>query len=131
MGKMKIRSRSQNPLVKRARKGFRGYPVATIAFYGPDDRRATKVAVGIVTREGAEPDFLERWYAEDGDLRADDEVTSQIRVFLSQHSVVSVVAVDRIIGCPHEEGIDYPDDTSCPQCPFWAGRDRFTGEMIH
>jgi hypothetical protein len=131
VGSMKLRSRNKNPLLKRARKGFRGYPVATIAFYGPDDRRATKVAVGIATREGAEVDFLERWYAEDGDLRANEETTQQIRAFLSQHDVVSVAMVDRIIGCPHEEGIDYADGTSCPECPFWRGRDRFTGEMVH
>ena len=128
---MKLKSRINNPLLKRARKGFRGYPIATIAFYGPDDRRATKVVVGIVTREGAEPDPLERWYADDGDLRSNDETTQQIRAFLTQHDVVSVVAVDRIIGCPHEEGIDYPDGTVCPECPFWASRDRFTGETIH
>lgn len=128
---MKLRSRNKNPLLKRARKGFRGYPVATIAFYGPDDRRASKVAVGIVTREGAEPEFLERWYADPGDLRSDEETTRQIRDFLSQHNVLSVAAVDRIIGCPHEEGVDYADGTSCPQCPFWGGRDRFTGGMIH
>jgi len=95
---MKLKSRINNPLLKRARKGFRGYPIATIAFYGPDDRRATKVVVGIVTREGAEPDPLERWYADDGDLRSNDETTQQIRAFLTQHDVVSVVAVDRIIG---------------------------------
>ncbi len=35
-----------------------------------------------------------------------------------------------IIGCPHEEGIDYPDGEVCPQCPFWARRDRFTGELL-
>ena len=128
---MKLRLRTKNPLLKRARKGFRGYPVATIAFYGPDDRLATKVAVGIVTREGAEPEFLERWYAEDGDLRSDEEATHQIRAFLSQHDVLSVAMVDRIIGCPHEEGVDYADDTACPECPFWHGRDRFTGEMVH
>lgn len=29
-----------------------------------------------------------------------------------------------------EEGIDYPDGGSCPPCPFWAGRDRFTHELI-
>ena len=28
--------------------GARGLPVGMIAFYGPDNRRATKVAVGIV-----------------------------------------------------------------------------------
>ncbi|SEJ90916.1 hypothetical protein SAMN05192539_102313 [Paraburkholderia diazotrophica] len=31
-------------LAKKARRGFCGYPVATVAFYGPDDRRATKVS---------------------------------------------------------------------------------------
>jgi hypothetical protein len=37
---------------------------------------------------------------------------------------------DRIIGCPHEEGIDYEGDT-CPARPLWAGRDRWTGERLH
>ena len=35
-------------LKKRVRRGFRGYPLATIAYYGPDEKRASKVAVGIV-----------------------------------------------------------------------------------
>jgi hypothetical protein len=38
---------------------------------------------------------------------------------------------DRIIGCPHEEGVDYPEGQSCPRCPFWAHRDRWSGELIH
>jgi hypothetical protein len=29
--------RARTRLGKRAKKGFRGYPVATIALYGPDD----------------------------------------------------------------------------------------------
>jgi len=40
-------------LQKKARKGFRGYPAATVAFYGPDDLRATKVAVAIVANARA------------------------------------------------------------------------------
>jgi hypothetical protein len=42
--------------------------------------------------------------------------------------VHSVAMVEAIIGCPHEEGIDYPTGESCPHCPFWKGRDRWTGE---
>jgi hypothetical protein len=38
---------------------------------------------------------------------------------------------DRIIGCPHEEGIDYPEGEECPLCPFWKGRDRWSGEREH
>lgn len=37
---------------------------------------------------------------------------------------------DSILGCPHEEGIDYPEGGSCPQCPFWSGRDRWILERI-
>ena len=52
------------PLTKRSNRGFRGYPVATVAFYGLDDHRASKLAVGVVTREGAEPGELERWFSD-------------------------------------------------------------------
>ncbi len=128
---MKIKHAFKNPLSKRAKKGFRGYPVGTIAFYGPTAQQASKVAVGIVMREGAAPEFLERWYGKEQDLRFDEEVAYQISAFLREHQVLSVSMVDRIIGCPHEEGVDYPEGEACPDCPYWRGRDRFTGELIH
>jgi len=127
---MKIKSRSNNSLAKRARKGFRGFPVATIAFYGPDDHRANKLVIGIISYEGAEPK-LRRWYSDTTDLRSLPEIESEIKAFLKEYDVVSVSMVDRIIGCPHEEGIDYPSGESCPQCLFWRSRDRFTGERIN
>jgi hypothetical protein len=40
-------------LRKKARKGMRGWPTATVAFYGPNLSQATKVAVGIVTPTSA------------------------------------------------------------------------------
>jgi len=64
---------AQEILCKKTKKGFRGYPVATVAYYGPDNKRASKV----------------------------------------------------------EEGIDYPEGGICPKCPYWAYRDRWTGEIIH
>jgi hypothetical protein len=39
--------RARKRLGKRAKRGLRGYPVATVALYGPDDTRATKLTVGI------------------------------------------------------------------------------------
>jgi len=123
--------RKPSELAKRAKRGFRGYPVATIAFYGPSAARASKVAVGIVEREGAEPEILESWHSEDRDVRYDDEIGFGIVEFIRAHSVLSVVMVDRIIGCPHQEGIDYPDGEACPECPYWRGRDRWSGETIN
>ena len=128
---MKIKRRSKSPLRKHARRGFRGYPVATIAFYGPTDARATKVAVGIVSADGADPDVLERWYSEEEDVRFSSTIAQEIVAFIKKHGAKSSVMTDRIIGCPHEEGIDYPEGEVCPNCPFWAGRDRWTGKYIH
>ena len=128
---MKIKRRSQSPLKKKARRGFRGFPIATVAFYGPDNLRATKVAVGIVLGEGAEPEVMERWFAEEGDVRTDREIGRQILGFIEGHSVKSVVMTDGIIGCPHQEGVDYPTGQACPHCPFWSYRDRRTGEVLH
>jgi hypothetical protein len=122
---------SDSPLKRKARRGFRGYPVATIAFYGPDDKPASKVAVGILDVEGAEPNALQRWFSEQGDVRTDPAVASEILQFVPDHGAKSVLMADRIIGCPHEEGIHYPEGQVCPRCPVWADRDRWTGEMLH
>lgn len=120
-----------SPLRKKARKGFRGYPVATVAYYGPDDNRATKLVVGIVLSEGAEPQALEKWFSNDGDVRADPVINTEVLAFVERNQVKSVVVADRIIGCPHEEGFDYPEGQACPRCPFWANRNRWSGDVLH
>jgi len=119
------------PLTKRSNRGFRGYPMATVAFYGPDDRRASKVAVAIVARKGAEPAPIERWVSDESDVRDDDEINKAIVEFLEIEGVKTVVMANRIIGCPHEEGVDYPPGGTCPRCPFWATRDRWSGDVLH
>jgi len=127
----KRRKSSGRWMSKKPQEGFHGFPVATIAFYGPTADLATKVVVAIVPREGADPDPLERWFSQDTDVRTDPAIGDKVLAFLKEHSPKSVIAADAIMGCPHEEGIDYPVGKSCPQCPYWAGRDRFTGERIH
>src|ERR1700732_5282560 len=117
-------------LRRKAKQGFQGYPVATIAFYGPTATVASKVVVAIVRDEGHEPDPLERWFSEDVDVRTDAAVGEEVMAFIKRHGVRSVVVTDGLFGCPHEEGIDYPEGKSCPKCPYWAGRDRFTREWI-
>jgi hypothetical protein len=114
-------------LERQARRGFRGYPVGTVAFYGPDPTRASKVAVAIVPGPGAEPAALERWTADVGDVRTDWGIGRAVLAFLETHRARSVVLSPGIIGCPHEEGVDYAPGTECPQCPYWSGRDRWAG----
>lgn len=122
--------RAHKRLSKKTRRGFRGFPVATVAFYGPDDTRASKLAVGIVPAENAEVTDLRRWFAEAIDIRDDTQVAEDVLAFIEAAGARSIVMADRIVGCPHEEGIDYEEPT-CPHCPFWAGRDRRTGQRVH
>jgi tetratricopeptide (TPR) repeat protein len=110
-------------LRKKAEKGFQGYPMATIAFYGPDDQRATKVAVGIVAAEHSDPEVT-RWQSPHIDIRRNASVLEEIVKLVRRRQTKSVAMPEQILGCPHEEGIDYPAGESCPQCPFWAGRPR-------
>ena len=105
------------------------YPAATLAFYGPTDQLATKAVVGIIRKNGADVDPLHKWITATGDVRRDPSIGDEIQNFLKLHQVKSVVSTERLIGCPHEEGKDYPEGMDCPFCPYWAGRDRFTGEM--
>jgi hypothetical protein len=122
--------RARNRLRKRAKRGLRGYPVATVALYGPDDTRATKLTVGIVPAADADATHLRRWFAEGADIRNDAGVAEEVLAFIDAAGARSIVMTDRIIGCPHEEGIDYEGPT-CPACPFWAARDRWTGKRLH
>jgi len=108
---------------------MRGWPAATIAFYGPNLSQATKVAVGIVPRENAEPAEMRDWQVDLGDVRNDAGIVREILEFMEKHGVLSVAMTGGIIGCPHQEGIDYEGEW-CPVCDFWRGRDRFTGQMV-
>jgi hypothetical protein len=117
-------------LGRKLKQRFRGYPIATIAFYGPTAEFATKVVVGIFNDENVDADSLEKWFSQDSDIRLDSGIGEDLVAFIKSLEVKSVVVTDGIIGCPHEEGIDYPDGKSCPECPYWAGRDRWTRERI-
>lgn len=110
--------RKTNP--KRKRRPPRQFPVATIAFYGPDDKMPTKIAVGIIDREGEELTALQRWVGPN--VANAPQVLAEIMAFIQEHKAKSVVMTDGVIGCPHEEGIDYPLGEDCPFCPFWKGK---------
>jgi hypothetical protein len=105
---------------KSKKSGKAKLPVATVAYYGPDDRTPTKVAVGIVTEWGKEPAELKRWWG--NDVARDLRIQREVADFIKEHGARSVVITDGIIGCPHEEGIDFLIGEDCPYCPFWRGK---------
>ena len=101
---MKLGRQPRKWLDKKRKLGFRGYPVGTIAFYGPDDQRASKVAVAVIVAPDTEPVALRRWFAESGDIRNDVAILEEVALFLRDHEARSVAMTEGIFGCPHEEG---------------------------
>jgi len=111
------------------RRDLRQPRIAIYSLYGPNDQLASKVVVAIVKEGDDHIIELQRWVSGKMDVRQDEKVQEQMGAFLKKHTVKKVVWAGRIIGCPHEEGHDYPVGEDCPFCPFWAGRDRWTGEL--
>jgi hypothetical protein len=67
--------RARKRLSKRAKRGFRGWPLATVALDGPDVTIATKLTLGILPGEDAEATDLRRWLSKDqSDIRTAAEI---------------------------------------------------------
>ncbi|MCP4321654.1 MAG: hypothetical protein GY787_07340 [Alteromonadales bacterium] len=117
-------------LTKRVRKGNKGYPIATISFYGPNNLTASKLVCAVIAFDGADAEPMKKWFSI-SDIRKSDKIIGEVLAFIEENGTKSISMIDGIIGCPHEEGIDYPNGESCPKCNYWKGRDRFTHELIH
>ena len=109
-------------LEKKTRRGHRGDPIGTVAFYGPTNRLATKVVVGISI--GGKVGELQKRFSESGDVRDSEIIMQAVIEHLERSGAVSIAMTPGIYGCPHEESTDYPEGSSCPSCPFWAEIDR-------
>jgi hypothetical protein len=114
--------------MSKDRKSELQYPLATLAPYGPDNQRATKLVVGIFQNPTQKEPTIRKWFSESEDVRRDPTIAQEVTAFLEEHRVKQSVLADRILGCPHEEGVDYPPGGICMKCTFWIGRNRFSHE---
>jgi hypothetical protein len=111
-------------LIAKAQRGNRGDPVGTIAFYGPDDQHATKLVVGISPDLRSGITETRQWWSELLDVRNDARLLEEVSTFLTDKGIKSLIMTNGIYGCPHEEGIDYLEGSSCEQCVFWKAHSR-------
>lgn len=68
---------------------------------------------------------MRKWFEDRVDVRVDRRIGEEVSRFFREHGARRISLMPGIFGCPHEEGIDYPDGEECPRCPFWATHDRF------
>ena len=95
------------------------FPIGTVALYGPNDKVTTKIAAGVIVADAAEA-IIERWVGTG--VQENPKVQQEVKEFFARHGVKSVVVSDGNMGCPHEEGDDFPAGGDCPFCPYWKGK---------
>ena len=101
---------------RKAIQSQTNYPIGTIAYYGPNDQTVTKIVAAVLPDEKTNP-LLKKWIGEG--VGEEPETAAEIGEFFREQDVQNVVMTEGIIGCPHDEGIDYPVGESCPDCPYW------------
>ena len=68
------------------------YPIGTIACYGPNDRKTTKIVAAVFEYENAKP-ILERWVSTN--VSNNPKVRLQMKALFDRHTVKSVIKMDR------------------------------------
>ena len=73
--------RAKKRISKKVKKGFQGYPIVTIAYYGPNKKTASKVAVGVIENEDGEAEVQQ--FFSDQDVRNDENILESVVQILS------------------------------------------------
>ncbi|MGO1298811.1 MAG: hypothetical protein ACTMIA_16170 [Vibrio sp.] len=86
--------KAKKRIAKQVAKGFKGYPMVSIAYFGLTPDVATQVVVQLITEEGAEPQ--EQKLSSSADARNDETIQTVIVKILERTQAVSVMEVDGV-----------------------------------
>jgi len=108
-----------NKLLQQLRSVIRQktkFPIGVLVYFGPDDKTITKIVAVVLESPGTDP-ILKSWNGLG--VTTDREVALEIGLYFKKYHATEVVMTDSVVGCPHEEGVDYPVGEPCPYCPYW------------
>ncbi len=108
-------------LAKKSNRGFCGYPLVKIGFYGPDNKIATKLKLKVSLGEDDPLRLVSEWESSI-DIRRNADVLENVDSLIVEEKIPTVSMDKRIVGCPHYRGEDYAIDQDCPYCSFWTGK---------
>jgi hypothetical protein len=94
MGSNMNLDKSQKRINKRVKRGFHGYPMISIQYFGPTEVLATKVEVGFIEQKNAEP-MLETFNSET-DIRQDETVQTTIIKIIDRVDAKTVTLDDKV-----------------------------------
>ena len=99
---------------------LRKYPLGVITCHGFDGWKTTKVTATVLSTPNDDVGKARSWMGTN--VLENPKTQREIGEFFAIHGAKSVSMSYGNVGCPHEEGLDYPAGEDCPFCPFWEGK---------
>ena len=109
-------------LLEQLRKILRDrskFPIGILTYFGPDNKTITKIVGLVIKGPDIEPRL--RSWSQPG-VVSDPIVVAEIGSYFLENKTVDIVMTGSVLGCPHEEGVDFPLGTDCPHCKYWSSQ---------
>ena len=86
--------KAKKRIAKLVKKGFDGYPLISLEYYGETSDSATKVVISFIAEESAEPQ--KQAFSSDTDARNDESIQSTLVKIIERSDVKTVVEVEGV-----------------------------------
>ncbi|MCC5881851.1 MAG: hypothetical protein JJU25_04350 [Halomonas sp.] len=90
-------NKAKKRIAKRVERGFKGYPLISLEYFGKTTDFATEVVVSLIAEEGAEPQ--EQRFSSEKDVREDEAIQSVLLKIIERAEANTVVEKSVISVC--------------------------------
>lgn len=90
-------NKAKKRIAKRVERGFKGYPLISLEYFGKTTGFATEVVVSFIAEEGAEPQ--EQRFSSEKDVREDEAIQSVLLKIIERAEANTVVEKSVISVC--------------------------------
>jgi len=84
--------KAKKRIAKQVKKGFKGYPLISIAYLGKNEQHATEVVISFTLEEGAQAQ--EERFVSKTDVREDEVIQTTLIKVIDRANACSVVEVE-------------------------------------
>jgi hypothetical protein len=86
--------KAKKRIAKQVKKGFHGYPLVSLEYFGKTPDSASEVVISYTEEEGAEPQ--KQTFASGGDAREDETIQSTLLKIIERADAKTVTEIDGI-----------------------------------
>lgn len=86
--------KAKKRIAKQVKKGFHGYPLVSLEYFGKTPDSATEVVISFTEEEGADPQ--KQTFVSGGDAREDETIQSTLLKIIERADAKTVTEIDGI-----------------------------------